>query len=1063
MVSKAVCTSAQGAIDYLKNHLNAADYFVTSEKMDRGEFIGKVAEQLNLSEKAITRDEFVAFVNCDMKALGAESSRPRVSEIKYIEFTYSPPKAVSVVAAVDDRIKGQLYAAVKDELKWFEQQVDVRDRRGNLANEEMRKPTGKMLAALFQHETSRTNDPDFHVHALIGNVTWDHERQKYLAVHYGQMLELRTTLDARIHNNLAARMGHLGYKVETAPVGFGLKEVSPSAVAMFSERGNQVKTVKSLLQLGYTAKQISRNLQGEPESEKRRLLAKPELLKERLGTPESKPLLAMNHKIDQIAVKLTRPEKVRITSRTLREDVAKRLEQAGLKLERPSPWAVKPTLNLPLAIEQGTNIAFEKESVVRLDKLQGEIVRLAPGQVANDVMTQQLRDDRQFLIRRMEGHEVVTTRQILGEERTLLHSVTMGFNQREPLVKDYVTPSVLVPTPARVEEIVKDAQARGEELRPAQAEKWLNQFAAIHRYVCTSKDQFLNIRGGAGTGKTFSLERLVDQSQQAGRPVYLCAPYGEQARVTLREEASRVEAGGRHEVARVFGQANTIDHLLLKAGSDPQPFRGADIYVDEAGLLDTRKALALVRLAERVDARVIFQGDTQQMAAVGRGQPIKLLQDELKLGMHVPRASISRRQLSMEDKKLSKDLSSGKSEKFAAAVQTMMDRGMIRETAPEIAIEKVAREIVDARARGKEVVAVSSVHRISEALSNRVHDLEVERTGRGGQAVLDVHLRRDIQPAELRSSQFYREGDIVEFKHDGEVTRAAVTAVRPDGLLVRDSSRAVPLREVRGTFDRATIERGLGEKLLLQEKIKQGDRIFEKGSRQTIAEIKDGAVYFQSGLKLSVDDGRVRQGDCLTDYKAQGIKGVEVRGIEDNRSAVAMANMEAFHVKGTRHVQSVVIHVENKALYLEAIQRSNVKFSALHLERLPASPVRPEIIEAPSVDKGRLLLAARDWGKEFVGRMNLQKMAEQVRLHLSRVAALRPPVAEAIKENLAAKVAVAEKITPSVEEMAQKLREKVRERISQKQKTTPAPAVKTKIDWSPVQSPSHRQGRGIGL
>ena len=88
MVSKAVCTSAQGAIDYFKNHLNAADYFVTGEKMDRGEFIGKVAERLNLSKKAITRDEFVAFVNCDMKALGADSSRPRVSEIKYIEFRF---------------------------------------------------------------------------------------------------------------------------------------------------------------------------------------------------------------------------------------------------------------------------------------------------------------------------------------------------------------------------------------------------------------------------------------------------------------------------------------------------------------------------------------------------------------------------------------------------------------------------------------------------------------------------------------------------------------------------------------------------------------------------------------------------------------------------------------------------------------------------------------------------------------------------------------------------------------------------------------------------------------
>ncbi len=164
-----------------------------------------------------------------------------------------------MVAAVDDRVKGELYAAVKEELKWFEQQVDVRDRRGNLANEEMTKPTGKMLAALFQHETSRTNDPDFHVHALIGNVTWNDGTEKYLAVHYGQMLELRTTLDARIHNNLAARMGHLGYKVETAPAGFGLKEVPPSAVAMFSERGNQVKTVKSLLQRGYTAKQITKS------------------------------------------------------------------------------------------------------------------------------------------------------------------------------------------------------------------------------------------------------------------------------------------------------------------------------------------------------------------------------------------------------------------------------------------------------------------------------------------------------------------------------------------------------------------------------------------------------------------------------------------------------------------------------------------------------------------------------------------------------------------------------------------------------------------------------------
>jgi len=245
---------------------------------------------LGLDEAVVTREKFAAFVQCDMKGLGADSKRQRVSEIKYIEFTYSPPKAVSVVAAVDDRVKVELYAAVKEELLWFEQQVEVRDRRGNLANEEVTKPTGKMIAALFQHETSRTNDPDFHVHTLIGNVTWDDERKGYFAVHYGRMLELRKTLDARIHNNLAARMGGLGYHVETAPSGFGLKEVPTSAMAMFSERSRQVETVMALLKRGYKSQQISSAFKGVNEDEKRKWLTQGvEPLRERMGAPQAPP------------------------------------------------------------------------------------------------------------------------------------------------------------------------------------------------------------------------------------------------------------------------------------------------------------------------------------------------------------------------------------------------------------------------------------------------------------------------------------------------------------------------------------------------------------------------------------------------------------------------------------------------------------------------------------------------------------------------------------------------------------------------------------------------------
>jgi len=1079
MVSKGVCTSAKGAVEYFENHLNLADYFAEGEKVDRGQFIGRVAERLGLDEAPITREKFAAFAQCDLIGLGADSKRQRVSEIKYTEFTYSPPKAVSIVAAVDDRVKGELYAAVKEELRWFEEQVTVRDRRGHLANEEVTKPTGQMIAALFQHETSRTNDPDFHVHALIGNMTWDEERKGYFAIHYGQMLELRKTLDARIHNNLAARMGQLGYQVETAPSGFGLKEVPASAVDMFSERAKQVETVMALLKRGYTAEQFKKLFKGIGEDEKRKLLAHGvEKLRERLGAPEVRPSLKSDYRIHEDAVMLTRPKKVRISSKTLREDVAKRLHKAGLAVENPSSFPAKASLDLNQAVRQGTQIAFDKESVVRLDYLLGEIVRLAPGAIANDTLAENLRDDRRFLIRRMDNQELVTTRQVLSEEKTLLTSVVNGMGQREPLQRDYVPPAALVGTPERIDELVTQARLRREKLTPAQAEKWLNQFAAIHRYVCTSRDQFLNIRGGAGTGKTFCLEQLVGESQKAGRSVFICAPYGEQARVTLRNEAPRLEASGQHEVARVFGQANTVDALLAQARHDPAPLRGADIYVDEAGLLDTPKALALVREAERVNTRVIFQGDTEQMAAVGRGQPVKLLQDEVGLGMHVPRASISRRQLTVADKKLTADLSSGNEEKFIGAVQQMLDRGMIRETPPDEAVEKVAKEIVEARTTGKEVVAVSSVHRISDALAERIHDLHVEKMGREGQTPLDVHVKRDLQPAELRSSQFYKVGDVVEYKQDdGGVVRAPVTSVMPDAIVVEQDgeARELALRHVRAVFDRSRIERGPGEKLLLQEKVKQANRTFEKGSRQTISRVSGGTVHFSSGLKLSVDNGRVRQGDCLTDYKAQGIKGAEVRGIEDNGSAMAMANKEAFHVKGTRHVQNVVLHVENKSLYVEAIQRSNVKFSALQLERLP---IVSAVVHPLAVDKGRLFMQVRAWGRKFFNRVASQKQAEHIRQQVARfeglrvrqVATVAEKVAPTVKEVVAEKLtpapqettrqAPSERLTPSVEEMAQKLRQRRKETLTQKQKTAPRVGVSERFHPVP---PSHRQGPRLGM
>jgi hypothetical protein len=49
------------------------------------------------------------------------------------------------------------------------------------------------------------------LHLLIANVTIDPERSEALAMSYGEMLQLRGTLDYRIHNNLARFFGPLAF------------------------------------------------------------------------------------------------------------------------------------------------------------------------------------------------------------------------------------------------------------------------------------------------------------------------------------------------------------------------------------------------------------------------------------------------------------------------------------------------------------------------------------------------------------------------------------------------------------------------------------------------------------------------------------------------------------------------------------------------------------------------------------------------------------------------------------------------------------------------------------
>lgn len=934
MVGKKEHTSSRDLASYHERHLAGSEYHLERGQVS-GEFFGRLANEWDLDQQAILKGDirFKAFAKLDIRTLSNSNlGRPRNSPRKAIEFTYSAPKSISVAAVLDPRIKDELRAAVRQEMEWFEQFAAARDRRGELVNSETVRITGKMLAAGFVHETSRAGDPDLHMHCLIANVTIDPERKKALAMDYGAMFDLRKTLDNRIHNTLAARLSQLGYTVEVAQHGFRLREIPFLVEEVHNTRNKEIKTATQLLRDGYTVKQLGAVLKAYSAEDRSELWISGKI-RSLLGTPELSPVRKIDdYDIDEQAWLITRRPKEIMSPQELRERVERSFHDLGFVVPQvPSPVRTpfRTRATYPLyesveqAIKEGTSACFAHETVVPLDKLIGEIVRLAPGAVSNAAIADALADRSEFMVSEASGKRVVTTQSIVEEEKAILDGVKAGLGNHKRLFaeQEYRVPADLEATPNRIKSVVEDANERGEEMTPELARKWLEQHANVHRYVLTSPDRFLNIRGGAGVGKTHCMEKLVQASLEAGRPVVMCAPYGEQSRVTIRGEASRLKAEGKREIAGAFSEANTVAWLLAKAQFQPsfrESLRGSDIYVDEASLLDNPMASQLIELANALGARLIFQGDTRQLQPVGRGRPLLLLERELSLGLQINRLDISRRQMTIEDKRLARDLSSGDVERFVKALDWLIERGSVQEAKIEQAIEAALKN----KRENRETIILSSSHRLGQDISDCLHEAYKAQHPHTPFAQIAAYRLKHLQPSELKSTETYQVGDMVEYRDAQRSWKMGrVESISAPGLRVHGCRALLPFDRVQTVYSRSILQRGAGEALLLTAKIKQNGKVYENGSRQIIQSTDDGKVRFRSGLVISKEDGRVRQGDVVTTYKSQGSSKLDMIRFEDNRSLRAMAGQEDLHAGFTRHRDMAKMFVESLAVLREVATR----------------------------------------------------------------------------------------------------------------------------------------------
>ena len=437
-----------------------------------------------------------------------------------------------------------------------------------------------IAAAMFQHGTSRDNDPQLHTHCVIFNAARTHRDGKYRALHQHPVYTwmkaagavYRNALAWSLQDRLGIRMEQYGKDGEFTRI-TGMPE---HLIGHWSKR--RAAIIEAAREMGFTvegnapraaaANKITRagkSPDNDPEIRHARWRGEAEGYVEREALIVS--LLRKSEEITQ--------EQIRALTDVL-EDLPYRLtrEEAVFRL----PNIVERVGNATAGLLNRDAVATSIERVL----LSPEVVRLTRPP------------------RSAEGRaDMAHTR--LYSTRHNLHMEQEVRDMAEGMAADTGRSLSAQAIGAKVAGLLKAGYPLSKE-----------QIIAI-REVTSSGGRVAIIEGAAGSGKTTTLRPIADLYREHGRSIIATA-------VAWRTAV----ALGNDVDARPF----CVDKLLrLAARGGIEINKDTTIIVDEAGMLSTRQAHHILQLSERHGAKIVFAGDTQQQQPVEAGPGLRLIRD----------------------------------------------------------------------------------------------------------------------------------------------------------------------------------------------------------------------------------------------------------------------------------------------------------------------------------------------------------------------------------------------------------------------------------------------------
>jgi conjugative relaxase-like TrwC/TraI family protein len=454
----------KNAKSYFAEHLSIGDYYGENARI-QGEWLGEGAAKLGL-DGVVTADDFLALCeNQHPKSRKRLTQRCDAVRRVFYDFTFSPPKSASVAAlvAADERIVVAHAEAVKVALGELERFASARLRnRGR--NSDCK--TRNIVAALFQHETSRALDPHLHTHCIVFNATYDKTETRWKALQNYEMLAAQKYAENVYYHELARSLREFGYTILNAKRGdFEITEIAPEICERFSKRHREIdEKTRALL-----------NTHPEKHSGNEKAIREHIAHKERSRK---------SHESD---------------SRKLRSLWRDQLTIEELDSLRPQSQVREDSRELLAreAVTWAERHLFERRSVVHEHELWRHALEAARGSPTSLNEIKQETASREYL---RSGEDKVAHRDVLAREWEIVRAARDGIGAYAPL-----SPRIAG----------ADNQLTPEQSTALDSILWSTDFITL-------------FRGAAGTGKSFVLRRVQRAVDAAGSASVVLAPQRQQ-------------------------------------------------------------------------------------------------------------------------------------------------------------------------------------------------------------------------------------------------------------------------------------------------------------------------------------------------------------------------------------------------------------------------------------------------------------------------------------------------------------------------------------------------------